>query len=70
MVADAAQADNCPLPGAVEAFADERARGVHIEEDSAPDPVTGDGIADMGHSRAARFIDPSRNGLALVQPKA
>jgi len=46
-----------------------RERGVRIEEYVAPDPVTVDGIADMGHSWAAWFIDPSRNVLAVVQPK-
>jgi len=46
-----------------------RSRGVRIEEYSAPDPVTTDGIADMGHSWVAWFIDPSRNVLAVVQPK-
>jgi len=46
-----------------------RARGVRIEEYEAPDPVTTDGIADMGHSWAAWFVDPSRNVLAAVQPK-
>src|SRR5262245_44815444 len=46
-----------------------RARGVRIEEYEAPDPVTTDGIADMGHSWAAWFIDPSGNALAVVQPK-
>jgi predicted enzyme related to lactoylglutathione lyase len=46
-----------------------RARGVRIEEYVAPDPVTTDGIADMGHSWAAWFIDPSGNCLAVVQPK-
>ncbi len=51
------------------ALADLRARGVRIEEYEAPDPVTVDGIADMGHSWAAWFIDPSRNVLAVVQPK-
>ena len=51
------------------ALADLRARGVQIEEYRAPDPVTTDGIADMGHSWAAWFIDPSRNVLAVVQPK-
>ena len=50
--------------------ADLRARGVRIEEYVAPDPVTVDGIADMGHSLAAWFIDPSRNVLAVVQPKS
>jgi hypothetical protein len=28
-----------------------------------------DGVADMGHSWAAWFIDPSGNVIALVQPK-
>jgi catechol 2,3-dioxygenase-like lactoylglutathione lyase family enzyme len=51
------------------ALADLRARGVRIEDYAAPDPVTTDGIADMGHSWAAWFIDPSRNVLAVVQPK-
>jgi catechol 2,3-dioxygenase-like lactoylglutathione lyase family enzyme len=51
------------------ALADLRARGVRIEEYESPDPVTTDGIADMGHSWAAWFVDPSRNVLALVQPK-
>jgi catechol 2,3-dioxygenase-like lactoylglutathione lyase family enzyme len=50
-------------------IADLRARGVRIEEYMAPDPVTVDGVADMGHSWAAWFIDPSRNVLAVVQPK-
>ena len=45
-------------------------RGVRIEDYEAPDPVTVDGIADMGHSWAAWFSDPSRNVLAVVQPKA
>jgi predicted enzyme related to lactoylglutathione lyase len=51
------------------AVAELRARGVRIEEYVAPDPVTVEGIADMGHSWAAWFIDPSRNCLAVVQPK-
>jgi len=46
-----------------------RARGVRIEEYAAPDPVTHDGIADMGHSWAAWFTDPSGNVVAIVQPK-
>lgn len=54
------------LPAAV---ADLRGRGVKIEEYQAPDPVTVDGIADMGHSWAAWFTDPSRNVVAMVQPK-
>lgn len=58
------------VPDIRSALADLRARGVRIEEYVAPDPVTVDGIADMGHSWAAWFIDPSRNVLAVVQPKA
>ena len=46
-----------------------RGRGVTIEEYEAPDPVTADGVADMGHSWAAWFIDPSENVLAVVEPK-
>jgi catechol-2,3-dioxygenase len=57
------------VPDIHAALADLRARGVHIEEYSAPDPVTVDGIADMGHSWAAWFLDPSGNVLAVVQPK-
>ena len=51
------------------AIAELRARGVRIEEYEAPDPVTTDGVADMGHSWAAWFLDPHRNVLAVVQPK-
>lgn len=47
-----------------------RGLGVRIEEYVAPDPVTVDGIADMGHSWAAWFYDPHGNCLAVVQPKA
>jgi catechol 2,3-dioxygenase-like lactoylglutathione lyase family enzyme len=57
------------VPDLRAAIAELRARGVRIEEYQAPDPVTVDGVADMGHSWAAWFIDPSRNVLALVQPK-
>ena len=57
------------VPDIHAAVADLRARGVKIEEYVAPDPVTVDGIADMGHSWAAWFIDPSSNVLAVVQPK-
>ena len=57
------------VPDLPSAIADLRSRGVHIEEYTAPDPVTHDGIADMGHSWAAWFIDPSGNVLAVVQPK-
>jgi catechol 2,3-dioxygenase-like lactoylglutathione lyase family enzyme len=57
------------VPDIRAAIADLRARGVRIEEYEAPDPVTTDGVADMGHSWAAWFLDPSRNVLAVVQPK-
>ena len=57
------------VPDIRAALADLRARGVRIEEYAAPDPVTVDGVADMGHSWAAWFIDPSGNVLAVVQPK-
>ena len=58
------------VPDLPAAIADLRSRGVRIEEYAAPDPITHDGIADMGHSWAAWFIDPSGNVLAVVQPKA
>ena len=57
------------VPDIRAAVADLRARGVRIEEYVAPDPVTTDGVADMGHSWAAWFVDPSGNVLAVVQPK-
>ena len=57
------------VPDVHAAIADLRARGVHIEEYEAPAPVTVDGVADMGHSWVAWFVDPSRNVLGLVQPK-
>jgi catechol 2,3-dioxygenase-like lactoylglutathione lyase family enzyme len=57
------------VPNIHEAVADLLARGVRIEDYSAPDPITVEGIADMEHSWAAWFIDPSRNVLAVVQPK-
>jgi catechol 2,3-dioxygenase-like lactoylglutathione lyase family enzyme len=57
------------VPDIRAAIDDLRARGVRIEEYEAPDPVTTDGVADMGHSWAAWFIDPSDNVLAVVQPK-
>ena len=57
------------VPDIRKAVDDLRARGVRVEEYRAPDPVTVDGVADMGHSWAAWFIDPSRNVLAVVQPK-
>ena len=57
------------VPDLRAAIADLRARGVRIEAYEAPLPVTVDGIADMGHSWAAWFVDPSRNVLGIVQPK-
>jgi catechol 2,3-dioxygenase-like lactoylglutathione lyase family enzyme len=57
------------VPDIHAAVAELRARGVRIEEYTEPDPVTTDGVADMGHSWAAWFIDPSANVLAVVQPK-
>jgi catechol 2,3-dioxygenase-like lactoylglutathione lyase family enzyme len=51
------------------AIEDLRSRGVQIEEYTDPDPETVDGVADMGHSWAAWFTDPSQNVLAVVQPK-
>ncbi len=58
------------VPDIRAAIDDLRARGVRIEEYVEPDPVTVDGVADMGHSWAAWFIDPGGNVLAVVQPKA
>ena len=57
------------VPDIRAAVAELRARGVKVEDYEAPDPVTVDGVADMGHSWAAWFVDPSRNVLAVVQPK-
>ena len=57
------------VPDIRAALDDLRARGVRIEAYVPPDPLTVDGIADMGHSWAAWFTDPSRNVLAVVQPK-
>jgi catechol 2,3-dioxygenase-like lactoylglutathione lyase family enzyme len=49
------------VPDVRAAVADLRSRGIRVEEYSAPDPVTDDGVADMGHSLAAWFVDPSGN---------
>jgi catechol 2,3-dioxygenase-like lactoylglutathione lyase family enzyme len=57
------------VPDIHTAVAELRGRGVRIEEYAAPDPVTVDGVADMGHSWAAWFLDPGDNVLAVVQPK-
>jgi len=58
------------VPDIHAALGDLRARGVRIEEYTEPDPVTTDGIADMGHSWAAWFIDPSGNVVSVIEPKA
>jgi catechol 2,3-dioxygenase-like lactoylglutathione lyase family enzyme len=59
------------VPDIRAAVADLRRRGIRIEQYQPPDPLTDeDGVADMGHSWAAWFIDPSHNVLAVVQPKA
>lgn len=57
------------VPDIHAAVAELRARGVKIEEYDPPAPKTTDGVADMGHSWAAWFVDPSRNVLAVVQAK-
>ena len=57
------------VPDIHAALDDLRSRGVRIEEYTEPDPVTTDGIADMGHSWAAWFVDPSRNVLSVIEPK-
>ncbi len=57
------------VPDIRAAIEDLRSRGVRIEEYEAPDPVTVDGVADIGYSWAAWFIDPSRNVLAVVEAK-
>jgi len=57
------------VPDIHAALADLRARGVRIEEYSDPGPVTTNGIADMGHSWAAWFTDPSGNVVSVIEPK-
>lgn len=57
------------VPDIRTAVAELRTRGVKIEDYVAPAPVTDDGVADMHHSWAAWFIDPSRNCIAIVQAK-
>jgi catechol 2,3-dioxygenase-like lactoylglutathione lyase family enzyme len=53
-----------------QAVAELRSRGIRVEDYEAPAPVTTDGVADMMHSWAAWFVDPSGNVLAVVEPKA
>jgi catechol-2,3-dioxygenase len=55
------------VPDVHAAVADLRARGVHVEE--YDEPKTVDGVADMGHSWAAWFIDPAKNAVSVLQPK-
>jgi catechol 2,3-dioxygenase-like lactoylglutathione lyase family enzyme len=57
------------VPDIHAAVSELRGMGIQIEDFAAPDPVTVDGIADMGHSWAAWFYDPHGNCLAIVQPK-
>ena len=57
------------VPDIRAAIVDLRGRGVKIEEYQEPNPVTIDGVADLGYSYAAWFSDPSENCLAIVQPK-
>jgi catechol 2,3-dioxygenase-like lactoylglutathione lyase family enzyme len=57
------------VPDIRAAIADLRARGVRIEDYQPPDPPTTDGVADMVHSWAAWFIDPSGNVLSVIEPK-
>lgn len=58
------------VPNLKAELADLRARGVPIQEYESPDPVTKDGIADMGFAWAAWIIDPSGNALGIIEPKA
>ena len=57
------------VPDIHAAIADLRERGVTIQDYQPPDPVTNDGVADMGHSWTAWFIDPSGNVLSVIEPK-
>ncbi|HJW22314.1 MAG TPA: VOC family protein [Candidatus Limnocylindrales bacterium] len=57
------------VPDIRAAIADLRTRGVQIQEYAPPEPETHDGVADMGHSWAAWFIDPSGNVLSVIEPK-
>jgi catechol 2,3-dioxygenase-like lactoylglutathione lyase family enzyme len=57
------------VPDLRAAIAHLRARGVRVEDYEAPDPPTDNGVADMGHSWAAWFVDPSGNVLSVIEPK-
>jgi hypothetical protein len=48
------------VPDIHAAVAELRGRGVRIEEYDEPDPVTTEGIADMGHSWAGVVRRPER----------
>src|SRR3954452_199496 len=58
------------VPDVRAAVAEVRSRGVIVKEYVAPERVTTDDVADMGHSWAAWIIAPSGNFLCLVQPKS
>jgi catechol 2,3-dioxygenase-like lactoylglutathione lyase family enzyme len=58
------------VPDIHAAIDDLRSRGIRIEEYAEPDPVTTDGVADMGYLWAAWFLDPHDNVLSVVQRKA
>ena len=60
-------ADEQAQPSAIAAGPDDAL--YYADRRGALGRVTTDGVADMGHSWAAWFIDPSRNVLAVVQPK-
>ncbi|MGH8773748.1 MAG: VOC family protein [Jiangellaceae bacterium] len=47
-----------------------RSRGVSIEEYDMPGLKTENGIADVGFAWAAWIVDPGKNALGIVQPKA
>jgi predicted enzyme related to lactoylglutathione lyase len=52
----------------IEATTDDlRSRGLAFEEYDMPGLKTEDGIADIGHERAAWFKDPDGNILAIAQ---
>jgi catechol-2,3-dioxygenase len=46
-----------------------RKRGVEIAEYDEPGLTTVDGVADVGFALAAWFVDPSGNGVGLLQFK-
>jgi len=46
-----------------------RSRGVEIQEYDLPGLKTVDGVADIGFARMARFIDPGKNCVGIMQLK-